>query len=65
VQPSEIMKKVLKYAGIILLIFGLVVRFFNLTPPNVYTVLDLMLDGSVLVGILLLVISAFLKSPAR
>lgn len=66
-----IMKKIFKRVGLAFIAFwllGVVYRlFFEKTPIGIhqemYTALDAVIDGSLIIGIILLIVSVFFKKP--
>ena len=65
------MKKILKRIGLFLIIFwllGVVYRIFIEKPSagmQYYTYIDAFIDGSLIVGIFILIISAFIRKSAQ
>ena len=67
------MKKIFKRVGLAFIAFwllGVVYRlFFEKTPSGIhqemYTVLDAVIDGSLIIGIILLIVSVFFKKPKK
>ena len=65
------MKKILKRIGLFLIIFwllGLVYRIFIEKPSagmQYYTYIDAFIDGSLIVGIIILIISVFIRKSAQ
>ena len=65
------MKKIFKRVGLAFILFwllGVVYRLFlEKTPSGVYqemyTALDAVIDGSLIIGIILLIVSVFFKKP--
>ncbi|MBT8356836.1 MAG: hypothetical protein HKO79_13110 [Desulfobacterales bacterium] len=65
------MKKILKRIGLFLIIFwllGVVYRIFIEKPSagmQYYTYIDAFIDGSLIVGIIILIISVFIRKSAQ